>query len=92
MCQWGSSVNLLVPIPAELSYTGEFRLDVKGVDECIAPIVKALNDANIYTIQSCCGHGNGDGIIMLMDGRKLTISQPLPDFHNIDPLWNELYK
>jgi hypothetical protein len=73
MCEWGNDVILLVPIPAELSHTEQFRWDYKGVDSCIAPIIQALNDAGIYTSQSCCGHGKGDGRIDLHDGRILVI-------------------
>lgn len=43
------------------------------IDECIAPIVKALNDAGIETIESCCGHGKGPGTIDLLDGRRIMI-------------------
>ena len=73
MCKWGSDIVLWVPIPAELSYTGEFRWDYKGVDSCIAPIVQALNDAGIYTASCCCGHGKADGSILLHDGREIII-------------------
>jgi len=73
MCEWGNDVKLSVPIPSELSHTGELRWDIKGIDECIAPIIQALNHAGIYTSQSCCGHGKGDGIITLHDGRIIII-------------------
>ena len=73
MCEHGNDVVLFVPIPASLSYTGEFRWDWKGVDECIAPIVNALNMAGIYTSSSCCGHGKQCGIISLHDGRLIEI-------------------
>ena len=73
MCEWGTQVELLVPMPAELSHTGQFRWAIKGIDTCIAPIVQALNDAGIYTANSCCGHGKGEGIIFLHDGRILRI-------------------
>lgn len=46
-----------------------------GVDACIADIVQALNDAGIETAGCCCGHGNGDGSIILGDGRVLIIKQ-----------------
>jgi len=75
MCEWGNDVILLVPIPANLSYTGKFRWDYKGIDSCIAPIVKALNDAGIYTASCCCGHGKADGIILLHDGRTIIIQK-----------------
>ena len=73
MCDWGNDTILRVPVPANLSHTGKFRWDYKGIDSCIAPIVQALNDAGIYTAQSCCGHGKGPGRIDLHDGRILRI-------------------
>jgi hypothetical protein len=73
MCEWGTQINLIVPVPAELSHTGVFRWDRKGIDSCIADLVQALNSAGIYTSNSCCGHGKGDGIISLHDGRVLII-------------------
>ena len=66
-------VVLRVPIPANLSHTGRFHWALKPVDRCIAPIVKALNDADIYTAGCCCGHGKTDGNIILHDGRILII-------------------
>ena len=74
MCEWGTDTELWVAIPANLSHTGEFHWDMKGVDACIAPIVQALNQAGIYTASSCCGHGKVPGSILLHDGRILTIS------------------
>lgn len=73
MCQWGTEVQLLVPIPPELSHTGQFRWAIKGVDACIADIVQALNEAGIYTANSCCGHSKLEGEIYLHDGRVLAI-------------------
>lgn len=73
MCEWGTLVPLHVPIPADLSYTGAFRWDVKGIDACIADLVQALNNAGLYTSQSCCGHGQGAGRIDLHDGRVLMV-------------------
>ncbi len=73
MCKHDDEVLLNVPIPANLSHTGGFRWETKGVDSCIAPIVKALNDAGIYTAGCCCGHGETDGNIILHDGRVLII-------------------
>jgi hypothetical protein len=76
MCEWGNTVPLAVPIPAGLSHTGEARWAVKPVDSCIAPIVRALNDAGIYTAACCCGHGERDGEIVLQDGRTLVVRSP----------------
>lgn len=74
MCEWGTDVVLEVTIPASLSHTGEQRQKLVGIDACIAPIVKALNDAGITTVSSCCGHGKRPGNIALADGRELIIA------------------
>lgn len=75
MCEWGDVVVLSVPMPASLSWNGELRWAEKGIDRCIAPIVQALNDAGIFTSNSCCGHGKCDGFILLHDGRELMIKK-----------------
>jgi hypothetical protein len=46
-------------------------------DPCIAPLVEALNESDLPTVASCCGHGKRPGKIALVDGRELFI---LPDF------------
>ena len=46
---------------------------LQSVDICIADIVAALNAANIMTVASCCGHGKGNAIISLDDGREIEI-------------------
>lgn len=74
MCKWGTDVVIEVTIPAELSYTGKERKKRVGIDACIAPIIKALNEAGIRTDYSCCGHGKKDGVILLNDGRVLIIN------------------
>lgn len=75
MCKWGTYEKVEVTIPAELSYTGEERKAVKKIDKCIAPIVRALEQAGIKMSASCCGHGKVDGRIDLQDGRILIIKQ-----------------
>jgi len=77
MCKWGDTTLLRVLIPAHLSHTGEARWDTKDIDSCIAPIVRALNDAGVHTVASCCGHGKRPGNIALGDGREIIIA---PDF------------
>ena len=77
MCEWGTETVLRVWIPASLSHTGEGRFDAKGIDSCIAPIVRALNDAGVVTVASCCGHGKQPGNIALADGREIIIA---PDY------------
>ena len=46
---------------------------IEYIDYCIADIVAALNAANLVTGASCCGHG-AMGVITLMDGRVITIT------------------
>lgn len=76
MCEWGDTVPLKVWIPKQLSHTGEARWDEKPVDACISRIVQALNDGGVCTIASCCGHGKGDGSILLAGGRELVVVTP----------------
>lgn len=66
MCKWGTEVMLSVTIPAHLSHTGEAYEKAMGVDACIAPIIRALNDAGIQTVGSCCGHCDGPGEILVL--------------------------
>lgn len=93
MCEWGDVVRVSVQIPAQLSYTGKARQADKPIDACIAPIVRALNEAGIRTVASCCGHGKGPGNIALADGRELVIA---PDYDTarevhskFPPIFNE---
>lgn len=76
MCKWDTTTLVRVTVPAHLSHTGKERIKMAGVDSCIAPIVKILNDNGILTDASCCGHGKMFGSIILADGRELLI---LPD-------------
>jgi hypothetical protein len=73
MCEHGKTVDLEVKIPAAYSDSGKDEIKIKPVDSCIAPIVDALNRAEIYTICSCCGHGELPGQIDLEDDRVLTV-------------------
>lgn len=73
MCKWGTTVEMEVTIPAHLSHTGEARKKVIGVDQCIAPLVAALNAGGIATICSCCGHGYLPGSVILADDTWLML-------------------
>lgn len=75
MCKWGTDTEVQVTVPADASYTGKDRVDIKKIDACIAPIVRALNEAGIRTDSSCCGHFKRDGWIVLHDGRELAVRQ-----------------
>ena len=75
MCKWGDIIPVRVTVIAALSHTGEARVATKGIDRCIAPLVGALQAADIYMRSSCCGHGKGDGEIVLVDGRRLIVQE-----------------
>lgn len=64
-----------VKVPAELSHTAE-RIATKGIDACVADIIKALNNSGIDTLGCCCGHGRIPGSILLADGRELSVIFP----------------
>lgn len=70
------TVDTVVHISAEQSHNNLARFAVKPIDTCIADIVEALVDAEIYTDGCCCGHGVADGNIILTDGRVLSITFP----------------
>ena len=44
------------------------------IDECMIPLVRALNDAGIETEGCCCGHGKTTGWIHLADDTYLIIA------------------
>ena len=67
-------VGVRVRIPTDLSHIGISYWKVAQIDYCIAPIVRALQDAGIDMRGSCCGHGE-KGSILLQDGRVLTIKK-----------------
>lgn len=74
MCK-DQTEEVLVEIPADLSHTGKAYLKYACIDKCIAPLVRALQHAEINMRGSCCGHGEGDGEILLADGRVLIIQR-----------------
>lgn len=61
-----------------------------GIDKCIAPLIKALNDKGMETAASCCGHGNRPGSICLKDGREIMIMS-FEDARAIDHLWPDIH-
>lgn len=75
MCKWGNTELRYVFIPAHLSHTSKDRWDYKKIDACIADLVETLNNAGIYTIQSCCGHGRINGSIQLLNGIDIVLSK-----------------
>lgn len=73
MCKWGDTVLVKVKILGNLAFSGKSYWINVPVDKCIAPIVKALQEAGINMLGSCCGHESGVGKIVLQDGRTLII-------------------
>ncbi|MCE5270784.1 hypothetical protein LLH00_05820 [bacterium] len=67
MCKQGEVVVVML---AHTTSRGTTHVEV---DACIAPLVRALNEGNIQTVASCCGHGRIPGNIALEDGRELMI-------------------
>jgi hypothetical protein len=67
-------VLMEVTILAHLSHDGQEHKAIKGVDACIADLVRALNAGGVITTSSCCGHGRTDGSILLADGRELRLA------------------
>jgi hypothetical protein len=84
MCKWGTEVVLNVFVPVHLSSTGKDKYRDYGIDQCIGPIVQALNDAGAVTIASCCGHGKRPGNIVLADGRELIIARNYDEARAVD--------
>lgn len=85
-------VVMELTIPADLSSTGEAKQKLCGIDACIAPIIKALNDGGVATIGCCCGHKRRPGDILLADGRVLIIASSLDDAHKMEaPFTSGIY-
>lgn len=84
MCEWGTTTEVCVKVPADLSHTQEERWAEKKIDFCIADLVKALQEGGIDMRASCCGHDKYPGYIILQDGRVLVIeSQEWLDRFNL---------
>jgi hypothetical protein len=73
MCEWALDDVVIDPGTPE-----RHGRDGVWCDPCIAPLVKALRDAGIRSVASCCGHGRNVGSIVLDDGRELVIRQFVP--------------
>lgn len=58
-----------------------------GIDECLKPLIEALNNAGVKTIASCCGHGKQPGNIALADGRELIIAPDYETARHIERDW-----
>jgi len=76
MCKWGTYEEVECIVVANLSYTGKERKKLIKIDKCIAHIVRALSQAGIKMLASCCGHGEENGYIVLDEGIVLHIEKP----------------
>ncbi len=77
-----------VKILSDLSCTGKEKWKNAQIDECIAPLIEALQIAGIDMRGSCCGHGKMDGDIHLQDGRVLVIKNNADEY--FDQRWIDL--
>jgi hypothetical protein len=83
MCDHGDTVLVKVTVDGPLAFEGVTTRKPKHIDRCIAPLVAALEDARIVMRGSCCGHGKGDGSIVLADGRELIIRLAVPQANEV---------
>jgi hypothetical protein len=84
MCQWDITETIIINNKSI------------GVDKCIVPLVKALNESGLTTIASCCGHGKQPTSVILENDRRLVIYETFEDadiasqlFPPINPRPNE---
>jgi hypothetical protein len=78
MCDWHGG-----------TYAGNLCVDLANgkwcsVDACIQPLVQAINDAGILTLNCCCVHGQRPGWIALADGRHILIAKDHAEKRRID--------
>lgn len=79
MCKWEEKETWMLSCgPVEL-------------DSCLVPLVRALDNAGIKTVASCCGHGNRPGNIALADGRELIIAQDFATGRKIDQAFPDIH-
>jgi len=91
VCEHDKKRTVWVKIPADLSATGFDRFKWEMIDECIAPIIQALQQGGVDMRGSCCGHGDTYGYIALQDGRQLLIFDD-KQYKKFVTLWNEVDK
>lgn len=86
MCTWGTHTPVMILMPAELHHTGKAHFEIKMIDSCIAPLIRRLNAAGIFTSNCCCGHGKADASIHLQDGTRMLVPQPRTTLMIREPL------
>ena len=66
MCAWG--INRPVTLAYQMLVSGRTEVDV---DACLAPLIQALNDAGVQTVGCCCGHGRGQGSVLIQQDARI---------------------
>lgn len=82
MCKWHGG-NYEGNLRVELAHPRKDGIDYCHVDACIQPLVQAINDAGIQTINSCCGHGQIPTTVALNDGRYVIVAKDFAEFKQI---------
>lgn len=87
MCKWGTDEIVEVTMPPfqddvedhfcrnnpnDRRCQGEWKKQC-GIDKCIASIVRVFEENGVRMLASCCGHGKGDGSILLLDHSLVVI-------------------
>ena len=80
MCKRGDTVKVEVPVHGKLKKL--------PIDRCMAPMVRGLLSEGVITDESCCGHGEGIGLIGLEGGRTLILIDTEDEWYAVrDALW-----
>lgn len=66
----GEKENVILRAPENFGFTKDVC-----VDYCIAPAIKALWDADIITLNSCCGHGKMKPSIILQESATIDLAK-----------------
>lgn len=64
MCERGDTVQVRVPYWGP-DYNKRMTWKYQPIDRCLADTIKTLNRHGIFTVSCCCGHGKGEGSILL---------------------------
>jgi len=59
-----------VPILTAILPSGGKEYTDKEIDACIAPVIQMLQNQEIGTLSSCCGHNSATPFIVLGDGEE----------------------
>ncbi len=74
MCKKGDTTLLELRMAAVATGTCKKPWVMEEIDRCIANLVEVLQAGGIDMLNSCCGHDEELGFIMLDDGRTLLVA------------------